>query len=265
MGQPQQGVAWPPSYPAIFPAALALAHGEGYQLSNRIIRLSPLPVDRKPYHRAGEDTRRQALISATLALVAEGGAQAATVRAIAHKAGVTAGLIRHYFQGKETLMAAAYAHLMHRMTAHSAAVLRTAPQDPKARLAAFVTAALSPPVVDGEALVLWAAFMQETRRDPAMRQTHAQTYLAFRDQLQSLIADLLGHSAPQDLRRLAIACNAVIDGLWMEGCALPDAFAKSELVDLGLRAVGAILGTALSGGLSQTSLLPLTTNMEVQA
>jgi hypothetical protein len=98
-----------------------------------------------------------------------------------------------------------------------------------------------------------------------MRQTHAQTYLAFRDQLQSLIADLLGHSAPQDLRGLAIACNAVIDGLWMEGCALPDAFAKSELVDLGLRAVGAILGTALSGGISQTSLLPLTTNMEVQA
>ena len=224
-----------------------------------------MSVDRKPYHRADEDTRRQALIAATLALVAEGGAQAATVRAIAQKAGVTAGLIRHYFQSKDHLMAAAYAHLMHRMTADSAAVLRTAPHDPKARLAAFVTAALSPPVVDGEALVLWAAFMQETHRDPAMRQTHAQTYLAFRDQLQSLIADLLGHSDAQALRRLAIACNAVIDGLWMEGCALPNAFAPEELVDLGLRAVGAILGTDLTGGLLQTSPLPLTTNMEVQA
>ena len=224
-----------------------------------------MPSDRKPYHRADEDTRRQALITATLALVAEGGAQAATVRAIAHKAGVTSGLIRHYFSSKDHLMAAAYAHLMHRMTAHSAAVLRTAPHDPKARLAAFVTAALSPPVVDGEALVLWAAFLQETHRDPAMRQTHAQTYLAFRDQLQSLIADLLGHSDAQALRRLAIACNAVIDGLWMEGCALPNAFAPEELVDLGLRAVGAILGTDLAGGLLQTSPLPLTTNMEVQA
>lgn len=224
-----------------------------------------MSVDRKPYHRADEDTRRQALIAATLALVAEGGAQAATVRAIAQKAGVTAGLIRHYFQGKDALMAAAYAHLMHRMTADSAAVLRTAPHDPRARLAAFVTAALSPPVVDGEALVLWATFLQETHRDPAMRQTHAQTYLAFRDQLQSLIADLIGHSDAQALRRLAIACNAVIDGLWMEGCALPNAFAPEELVDLGLRAVGAILGTDLTGGLLQTSPLPLTTNMEVQA
>ena len=224
-----------------------------------------MPPDRKPYHRADEDTRRQALITATLALVAEGGARAATVRAIAQKAGVTAGLIRHYFQGKDALTAAAYAHLMHRMTADSAAVLRTAPHDPKARLAAFVTAALSPPVVDGEALVLWAAFMQETHRDPAMRQTHAQTYLAFRDQLQSLIADLLGHSAPQDLRRLAIACNAVIDGVWMEGCALPDAFAMGELVDLGLHAVGAILGADLAGQSAQGTPFSTQSNMKVPA
>lgn len=224
-----------------------------------------MSIDRKPYHRADEDTRRQALITATLALVAEGGAQAATVRAIAQKAGVTAGLIRHYFVSKDRLMAAAYAHLMDRMTADSAAVLRTAPHDPKARLAAFVTAALSPPVVDGEALVLWAAFLQETRRDPAMRQTHAQTYLAFRDQLQSLIADLCGLSAAQDLRHLAIACNAVIDGLWMEGCALPEAFAPAELVDLGLRAVGAILGVDFSDQSAQSPRFSMTTHMEVQA
>ena len=224
-----------------------------------------MSIDRKPYHRADEDTRRQALITATLALVAEGGAQAATVRAIAQKAGVTAGLIRHYFVSKDHLMAAAYAHLMDRMTADSAAVLRTAPHDPKARLAAFVTAALSPPVVDGEALVLWAAFLQETRRDPAMRQTHAQTYLAFRDQLQSLIADLCGLSAAQDLRHLAIACNAVIDGLWMEGCALPEAFAPTELVNLGLRAVGAILGVDFSDQSAQSPRFSMTTHMEVQA
>ena len=224
-----------------------------------------MSADRKPYHRETEDTRRQALITATLALVAEGGAQAATVRAIAQKAGVTAGLIRHYFQGKDQLIAAAYGHLMTRMTADSAADLSKAPHDPTARLAAFVAAALSPPVVDGQALILWATFLQETHRDPAMRQTHAQTYLAFRDQLQSLIADLLGHSDPQTLRRLAIACNAVIDGLWMEGCALPDAFAACELVDLGLRAVGAILGTDLAGQMPQGTSVSTHSNMEVPA
>ena len=50
---------------------------------------------------------------------------------------------------------------------------------------------------------------------------------------------------PIILRQLAIACNAVIDGLWLEGGALPA---------LGLRAIGAIVDMDLceiakSGGI----------------
>ncbi len=205
--------------------------------------------DRKPYRREAEDKRRHALVEATLALVAEGGAKSATVRAIAQKAGVTAGLIRHYFQGKDQLIAAAYRHLMDRMTEDSAAVLNAAPSDPRARLTAFVAASLQPPVVDPEALILWATFLQETHRDPAMRQTHSQTYLGFRDMLQGLIAalpDMRDAPDPAEPRRLAIACNAVIDGLWMEGCVLPEAFETGELVEIGIRSVGAILGQDLS-------------------
>lgn len=202
--------------------------------------------DRKPYRRETEDKRREALIEATLALVSEGGAKNATVRAIAQRAGVTAGLIRHYFQGKDQLITEAYRHLMDRMTHNSAAVLNAAPHDPQMRLAAFVAASLKPPVVDPDALILWATFMQETQRDPAMRATHSQTYLGFRDMLQSLIAALPGTRPDAELRQLAITCNAVIDGLWMEGSALPEAFARGELVALGIRAVGAIIGMDLT-------------------
>ena len=201
--------------------------------------------DRKPYRREAEDKRRQALIAATLSLVSEGGARMATVRAIADRAGVTAGLIRHYFQTKENLIAQSYRHLMTGMNDTSAAVLTYAPKDPHARLAAFVAASLRPPVVDNEALIRWASFIQETRRNPAMLDIHRQTYLGFRDQLQSLIAALPGNRSPDDLRQLAIACNAVIDGLWLEGGTLPDAFAKGELVRIGIRAVGAMLGVDL--------------------
>jgi AcrR family transcriptional regulator len=213
-----------------------------------------MALDRKPYRREAEDKRRQALIDAALALVAEGGAKSATVRAIAQRAGVTAGLIRHYFQGKDQLVTAAYRHLMERMTAESAAVLNAAPRDPHARLTAFVAAALKPPVVDPEALILWATFLQETHRDPAMKETHSLTYLGFRDMLQSLIAALPGTRDDATLRSLAIASNAVIDGLWMEGCVLPEAFARGELVEIGVRSVGAILGIDL------TPHLPLSTS-----
>jgi TetR/AcrR family transcriptional regulator, transcriptional repressor of bet genes len=204
-----------------------------------------MAYERKPYRREAEDKRRQALISATLSLVSEGGARLATVRAIAERAGVTAGLIRHYFQSKEALIAESYRHLMTSMTDESTAVLTYAPRDPHARLASFVAASLRPPVVDSEAVVRWASFIQETRRNPAMLDIHRQTYLAFRDQLQSLIAALPGTRSDDELRHLAIACNALIDGLWLEGGTLPEAFAKGELVRIGVRSVGAMLGVDL--------------------
>ncbi len=204
-----------------------------------------MAADRRPYRREAEDKRRQALIEATLALVSEGGARAATVRAIAERAGVTAGLIRHYFQSKDQLVAAAYRQLMTGMIEDSMAVLHYAPKDPHARLAAFVAASLRPPVVDAEAVIRWASFLQETRRSPAMLDIHHQTYLGFRDHLQAMIAALPKQRDEAEARQLAIACNALIDGLWLEGSTLPDTFAKGELVRIAIRSISAMLGVDL--------------------
>jgi AcrR family transcriptional regulator len=204
-----------------------------------------MAAERRPYRREAEDKRRQALVAATLALISEGGAASATVRAIAERAGVTPGLIRHYFASKEQLIATAYRQLMVGMTNDSAVVLSYAPADPRARLAAFVAASLRPPVVDRESVARWAYFIQETRRSAEMLDIHRQTYLGFRDHLQSLIAALPTPRSEAELRQLAIACNAVIDGLWLEGGTLPDAFGADELVEIGIRSISAMLGVDL--------------------
>lgn len=201
--------------------------------------------ERRRYIRESEGHRREALIAAALELVAEGGTQAATVRAIADRAGVTSGLIRHYFQTKEDLTRAAYHHVMDRMTADNLAVLAAAPDDPAARLAVFVAASLRPPVMDAAAMGLWAGFIHMVRRDADMREIHRATYLDYRNKLQALLAALPGAADAPHLREQAIACNGVIDGLWLEGSALPDAFGPGELERIGVRAVGAIIGIDL--------------------
>lgn len=201
--------------------------------------------DRRPYRRETEETRREALIEAALDLVASGGPQAATVRAIAERAGVTPGLIRHYFASKEELTRAAYRRLMQILTEDSARALRDAAPTPTARLAAFVSASLRPPVVDPLRLGLWAGFLNSLRGDPAMREIHEQGYRAYRDLLQGLIAALPREASAEQCRRDAIACNAVIDGLWLEGSALPQGFATGELESIGLAAVSAILNLNL--------------------
>ncbi|MBK6468288.1 MAG: TetR family transcriptional regulator C-terminal domain-containing protein [Rhodobacter sp.] len=202
--------------------------------------------DRRPYRRESEETRREALIAATQALVADGGPRAATVRAIAERAGVTPGLIRHYFGSKDELTRAAYRTLLDGMTDRGADALEGVGADPAERLAAFVAASLRPPVVDARAVGLWAGYLHHVQSDAALLALHEKGYLRYRDLLQSLIAALERVGVPSArLRREAIACNAVIDGLWLEGGVLPQGFGPGELVRIGLISVGALLGVDL--------------------
>ncbi len=210
--------------------------------------MPPLPnLPRRPYRREGEEKRRDDLVAAAVQLVAEGGAGAATVRAIAERAGVTPGLIRHYFSTKDELTQTAFRTVMEAMTQSAIRSLEDAgADDPFARLSRFVASNFLPPVLDPVRLAVWAAYLHRARTDPAMRAVHEATYLGYRDRLQELIAALPGRDAmPERNRRDAIACNAVIDGLWIEGASLPEAFAVGELTEIALGAVGAILSVTL--------------------
>ncbi len=200
---------------------------------------------RRLYRRESEENRRSALIAATQELVAEGGPEAATVRAIAARAGVTPGLIRHYFQSKDELTRAAYRALMDGMTAKGADALEGVGDRPEERLAAFVAASLRPPVLDAGAVVLWAGYMHKVRSDPELLAVHEAGYLAYRDTLQGLIEALPRKTRPGQSRSEAIACNALIDGLWIEGSLLRTTFEPGEVETIGLRSVGAILGVDL--------------------
>lgn len=203
---------------------------------------------RKTFKRESSDQRRDALIEATLSLIASGGPEAATVRNIAMEAGVTPGLIRHYFTTKEDLIGAAYERHMTTMRYAAYATVDRGLSG-LSGLVSLVKTSLEPPVVDARALALWAGFIQSVQRDTAMKAIHEKTYFQFRDQLQVLIDEtFIEVGKPRDeaaLRRFAIACNAVLDGLWLEGSALPDTFEAGELPAIGLSSIGAILGIKL--------------------
>ena len=194
-------------------------------------------------------SRRDALIEAVLDCVAEGGPQAATVRAIAARAGATPGLIRHHFASKEALVAAAFTALIARML--DACVERLPPPDIPARLrlGAFLRAALRPPAMSGRNLLLWTAFVQMTRADGWMRAAHHDGYLTFRNRLAGRISAALQQEGrpvtAEAVRRHAIACSAVIDGLWLQASVLPEAD-RAEIGEIGCTAVTAILELDLS-------------------
>jgi TetR/AcrR family transcriptional regulator, transcriptional repressor of bet genes len=208
--------------------------------------------DRRPYARVAEEQRRDDLITAVLDLVAMGGTDAATVRAIAERAGVTLGMIRHHFGDKNSLMRAAYARMSEAMVAPCVAAADAAGDDPLRKLQAFLSAALRPPVLDPQSVGVWAAYMHRVRTDPDLRAAHEAGYLNFRDRLEALIAGLpatataTNHRATTlPPRHAAIALNALLDGLWIEGSLLPHGFAEGELELIALSAASRLLGTDL--------------------
>lgn len=202
--------------------------------------MTPAPLsERRPYSRDSEDARRAALVAAVLDLVAEGGVEAATLRAVAARAGVTPGLIRYYFGDKDGLMRAAYGQMMQGMVDPCLLAADAAGVDPVARLGAFLAAALDPAALDGRTVALWAAYIHRTRHDPALRAAHEAGYLAFRDALQALIADL--PHCPLSPRVAAIALNALLDGLWLEGGLLPQGFVPGEVQRIALTAAARLL------------------------
>lgn len=203
-------------------------------------------MSRRPFHRAGEGERRQNLITATLDCVAEFGLQGATVRQIASRAGVTGGLIRHYFTGKDQMIEAAYEELMAGMTSAAIAAADQSGGDARTRLRDFIVANLSRPVTDGRTLSLWASFISHVRVDPAFAKIHRESYLTFLAALERLVSAFLAENGqptePAHCRQLAIAINGLIDGLWLEGTLAGDLFGETPLPSIALKSVEALLG-----------------------
>jgi AcrR family transcriptional regulator len=199
---------------------------------------------RRTYTRASEAERREDLIVATLDCIAESGIQGATVRQIANRAGVTAGLIRHYFTGKDQMLEAAYRAVMSGMTEIAIAAAGEG-GTARVRLSRFIVANVTPPVTDSRTLSLWAAFISHIQTDQTFAAIHRENYLAFLDALERLLTAFFHERgtalSPKDCRIFAISLNALIDGLWLEGTLTPDLFAENELADAALASVEALL------------------------
>lgn len=201
------------------------------------------------FRRAPEFDRRTDMIEATLDCIADLGIQATTVRAVAARAGVSNGLIRHHFASKENLIIAAYRRTIEMMTEPALAVLRSTDGSPHERLARFIRASLGGPVADPRMLSLWATFISQIHVDQTMSREHRDGYIAYRDASEALINQVLKAERriipAQDRKRMAIAINALIDGLWIEGGLSAEEIDEDLQISIGLRSVEALLGVKL--------------------
>ena len=171
-----------------------------------------MQVGRSSFTRESADTRRDALIAACAASLATGGVQGTSVRAICTAAGVSPGLLRHYFDGIDALIAATYRWTGERVQTALSGAVDAAPHTPRARLLAYLTASFAPPIADAELLATWLAFWALTKTDPQIAALHGDIYQNYRADLEGLLAAY----QRGEHRLTAVALTALVDGLWLE-------------------------------------------------
>nr|WP_314089163.1 TetR family transcriptional regulator C-terminal domain-containing protein [uncultured Shinella sp.] len=193
--------------------------------------------------------KQRDLIEATLECIAELGIQGTSVRAVAAKAGVSNGLIRHHFDAKANLILAAYRRTIALITTNSMRELNATEGTPHARLRRFIVATLDTPASNARLLSLWATFVSQSRVDPQIAAIREESYLALRRATEPLISAVFAAEgrrlSAQEVETTTITVHAMLDGLWIEAGLSQSPDGLERLIVLGIHSIERLLDIRL--------------------
>jgi betaine-aldehyde dehydrogenase len=155
--------------------------------------------------------RRRQLIEVTIDSLAELGFVGTTLAQIAARAGVSAGLVAHYFDDKDGLLEAAFRSLARRVASQVRARLSLV-STPRGRIQAVIDANLAPEEFDQRTGSAWLAFWGQLLHVERLKRIQAAYQ---RRMLSNLLNSLRKLVAPEEAHSLAEMIAAMIDGVWL--------------------------------------------------
>jgi betaine-aldehyde dehydrogenase len=201
-----------------------------------------------PLRDEGEEARRTQLIEVTIDSLAEVGYVGTTLAEIARRAGVSPGLVAHYFGDKDGLLEAAFRRLARPLAARVRERLALA-HSARGRVQAVIDINLAPEEFDKRSGTAWLAFWGQVLHVAGLKRV--QTAYQKR-MLSNLRSDLRQMIPGAEARNLAAMIAAMIDGVWLRAAlsewqeadsesarALLTAFVEGRLKDLTVAAQGA--------------------------
>lgn len=166
------------------------------------------------------DIRKPQLVQATMAVIERVGLHAASIALISREAGVSTGIINHYFGGKHGLLEETMRAILRE---HSINVTQALAKLPKtqhqARINAIVNANFEGFQAEGQVVKTWLAFWTYSMHDDQLHRLQRVNEKRLLSHLKiELNALLPRHQANQVAHGIA----ALIDGIWLRGALNPD-------------------------------------------
>jgi TetR/AcrR family transcriptional repressor of bet genes len=198
--------------------------------------------------------RRSQLIAATLEAVDQVGMGDASIAYIARIAGVSNGIISHYFKDKNGLLEATMRYLMSSLNS-GVRERRAALTDdsPRAHLRGIIEGNFDDSQVSGPAIKTWLAFWAASMHQPALRRLQRINDRRLDSNLCCQFRRVLPLA---DARAAARGLCSLIDGLWLRGALTGDAFDTARDLQVAYEYVDLQLAKADQYASQQNSATP---------
>jgi betaine-aldehyde dehydrogenase len=158
-----------------------------------------------------EESRRRQLIEVTIDSLADLGYVGTTLAQIAGRAGVSPGLVAHYFGDKDGLLDATFRSLTRRVGDHVRARLRQV-STPRARIQAVIDANLAPEEFAQKTGAVWLAFWGQVLQVASLKRVQSAYQRRTLTNLRIALKQLIPTDEAQNL---AAMIAAMIDGVWL--------------------------------------------------
>jgi TetR/AcrR family transcriptional repressor of bet genes len=162
-----------------------------------------------------EDIRRRQLVEAAWEVLQRQGAAGTTLQRVADQAGVSKGIVLHYFSNKDALIENAMRHVNLLLRDHVVALLRRA-NSPRARIDAVVEGNFSPEFFRPEVAHAWLALCSAVPHNKQFARVQTAIH---RRMHSNLMSGLVAMMPRREATTVALGISALIDGLWLR-CGL---------------------------------------------
>jgi TetR/AcrR family transcriptional repressor of bet genes len=167
------------------------------------------------------DLQRQTLAAAALGVIAEQGLEAARLRDVAARAGVTTGAVTHYFDGKDAMLEAALDEVVRQILDDQDAAWAKPPRD----LDDLIRSIADFLPLDAEGMQgwrIWLAFWGRAIVDERLRAKHRDYYAQIAAKLQRAVKALTPSVTGAQAREIADAIIAAVDGIGVRATLEPE-------------------------------------------
>jgi len=163
-----------------------------------------------------EKIRKQQLIEATLESVEKHGLQGTTISSISKIAGVSSGIISHYFGGKGGLIKGTTIYLLEQLRQDFLAQFQDEKPSPRERINFIINANFSTAQSSNKAAISWLSFWVLSMHSEELSQLQKVNHARLSSNLRYAFKDLI---QPEHIVRCTSILAAQIDGQWLR-CAL---------------------------------------------